>query len=129
MCMRKEILLPIITLLALVFTWFMSALETIKGQGFGSIFSNISLTEITKFSLSSYITIVVLALGLNFILLFSLTKRYITIVRLAGTLLVFLTILLFYYHVPGIIYSNVLNTSLILLTTIFTLTITFYSFK
>ncbi|MEM1985721.1 MAG: ECF transporter S component [Nitrososphaeria archaeon] len=127
--MRKEILLPIITLLALVFTWFMSALETIKGQGFGSIFSNISLTEITKFSLSSYITIVVLALGLNFILLFSLTKHYITIARTAGVLLTLSTILLLYYHISGIIYSNLLYTSLILLTTIFTSTITFSSFK
>lgn len=127
--MKKGILLPLITLFVLAFASFMSALETIRGQGFVSIFSNISLTEIMKFSLSSYITIVILALGLNFILLFSLTKHYITITRIVGLLLTLSTILLFYYHVSGIIYSNLLYTSLILLTAIFTSTMTLSSFK
>ncbi len=127
--MRKEIFLLIITLFLLAFSSFMSALETIRAIGFQSVFANISLTEIMKFSLSSYITVAILALGLNFILLFSLTKRYLLIARLSGIFLVLLTILLFYYHVSGTIHSNVLYTSLILLSTIFTSTATFYSFK
>lgn len=127
--MKKKIFLLLITLFLLAFPSFMPALETIRAIGFQSIFASTSLTEIMKFSLSSYITVAILALGLNLISLFSLTKNYLVITRLAGTVLVLSTIILFYYHVSGTIYSNALYTSLILLSTIFTLTTTFYSFK
>lgn len=127
--MKKKIILPTITLFMLAFSSFTPALETIRAIGFESVFSNISLTEIMKFSLSSYITVAVLALGVNLILILSLIKDYVIIARYAGILLASITILLFYYHFSGTIFSNTLYISLILLSTFFASTTTLYSFR
>lgn len=128
--MKKTILiLSLITLLLLSFSTFVPALETIKLIGFGSVFTNLSLTEVMKFSFSSYLTFALSALGANMIIVLSIRKGYITITKYTGIILAPLTIILLYYQVSGIMSSNMLYMSLLLLSTVFIITITLYSFK
>ncbi|MGB9728027.1 MAG: ECF transporter S component [Nitrososphaeria archaeon] len=128
--MKKTILILSLTALILItLSTFMPALETIRSIGFEGVFTNLSLTEVMKFSFSSYLTFTLLALGANMIMALSLRKGYITITKYTGIILTLLTIILLYYQFSGIMSSNILYMSLLSLSTIFTIATTVYSFR
>ncbi|MBC7092057.1 MAG: ECF transporter S component [Nitrososphaeria archaeon] len=128
--MKKAILiLSLIALILITFSTFMPALETIRSIGFEGVFTNLSLTEVMKFSFSSYLTFTLSALGANLIIVLSLRKGYITITKYTGIILTLLTIILLYYQFSGIMSSNILYMSLLSLSTIFTIATTVYSFR